>query len=53
MKLEPNLVRSALITLLYAAGPDESHCRPQAFGYSQSMSIPSKTSDQRESLTRL
>ena len=51
--LEPNLVRSAVITFLNAFGPLASQVRPQAFGYSQSMSMPSKTSAQRGSSTRL
>ncbi|MNC97422.1 hypothetical protein D3C83_150710 [compost metagenome] len=50
---EPNFARSAAITFLKAALPLVSQVRPQAFGYSQSMSMPSNTSAQRGSSTSL
>jgi hypothetical protein len=51
--LEPNFARRADIRFLYAAAPLVSQERPQAFGYSQSMSMPSKTPAQRGSSSRL
>src|SRR5205085_575397 len=49
----PNFARSALTSPVNACGPLVSQVLPQAFGYSQSMSMPSKTPAQRGSLTRL
>src|SRR5262249_16295244 len=53
MKFAPNLLRSAAIRLPKALTPLESHWLPQAFGYSQSMSMPSHSPAQRGSLSRL
>ncbi len=44
---EPNSARSAAIRFRKASRPLESQVAPQAFGYSQSMSMPSKTSAHR------
>ncbi len=48
----PNWARIAWTMFFSAAGPELSQLRPQAFGYSQSRSMPSKTSAQRGSSTR-
>src|ERR1700752_1838999 len=50
---EPKRVRSADMRVPKGCGPLPSQERPPALGYSQSMSIPSKTPAQRGSLTRL
>ncbi len=48
----PNSVRMAWAIFLNESAPLVSQVRPQAFGYSQSRSMPSKTSAQRGSSTR-
>src|SRR3954452_3522901 len=48
---EPNLFRSACISVLYDPAPLVSQLRPHAPGYSQSMSMPSNTSAHRGSST--
>ena len=48
--LGPNLARSAEMTRSNAWGPLASQLRPHAFGYSQSMSIPSNSPAHRGSL---